>query len=153
MASGGGNNFDLNGRHALNDLDLAVFNWLLAVDVPDMNIFIRVQNTDGQDDAQNEVENEEGQDELQNEVQLMEEGQGEAPAPEVVDADADTPPPTPPPPPPPINDNDNGEDGDDVVSVISLGTTEYMSDLSDDTVLLDTQWLEVLCAKYNGREE
>ena len=83
----------------------------------------------------------------------MEEGQGEAPAPEVVDADADTPPPTTPPPPPPINDNDNGEDGDDVVSVISLGTTEPMSDLSDDTVLLDTQWLEVLCAEYNGREE
>ena len=61
MASGR-NNFNLNGRHAMYDLDLAVFRWLMAVPVPDMNLYIRVQNME---DGQREVQN-------------MEDGQGEA---------------------------------------------------------------------------
>ena len=154
MASGGGD----------DDLNLTVLNWLLTV--PDMNM---VQNMD--DDwvwtvpDMNMVQNIDTENELE-----TEEGQ-------VMDADDDTPPPPPPPPPPAVAHtsatspppppavshtpatpppppiNDNGEDGDDDdVSDFSLGTTEVMSESSDDTLLLDVYYLELLCAQYDGRE-
>ena len=108
-----------------------------------------------------------GQEEIQNEVQHMRVGKSEAPLPapdpEVVGADAETPPPT----PPPINndDDDNGKDVDNesVIShlsgnsVVSLSTTEPMSDFTDDTQLLEdmyiTDMLEEVSAEYNYRED